>query len=69
MRSVSSNVMFPELPDARMETRKPISCSPQPRQNLRQRSAALSFAQQASRKTDFQNHRRAAHVRQSEKKD
>jgi len=24
VRSVSSNVMFPELPDAKMDTRKPI---------------------------------------------
>ena len=30
MRCVSSRVMLPELPDARMETRKPIGCSSSP---------------------------------------
>ena len=30
MRCVSSRVMLPELPDARMETRKPIGCSSLP---------------------------------------
>jgi hypothetical protein len=29
VRSVSSNVMLPELPDAKMETRRPIEVSPQ----------------------------------------
>src|SRR5262252_7746147 len=30
VRSVSSNVRLPELPDARMDTRKPIVVSPEP---------------------------------------
>lgn len=30
MRSVSSKVMLPELPEAKMETRKPIGCSSLP---------------------------------------
>ena len=35
MRSVSSNVMLPELPDAKMETRKPIAHPSENQQGFR----------------------------------
>ena len=43
MRSVSSKVMFPELPDARMETRKPIAF-PQCRNKFSESSQSAATA-------------------------
>src|SRR5271170_58729 len=60
VRSVSSKVMLPELPDAKMETRKPIGRSSQePKKPQRKCSAPPQ--------TTFQNDGRANQTRQSEK--
>src|SRR5689334_22422515 len=53
--SVSSKVMLPELPEARMETRKPIADSCQKK---------LSPKSEPRHKTNFQHHRRAPRSRQ-----
>jgi hypothetical protein len=60
VRSVSSRVMLPELPDASMETRKPIGCSPV-------RAASLKPTYNTIQ-TNFQNHGTSIPARQHGKK-
>ena len=53
VRWVSSNVMLPELPDAKMDTRNPIGCP--------QKTVGLKPGGYTN---NFQNHGRAFHGRQ-----
>ena len=56
MCSVSSKVMLPELPDASMDTRKPIRCP--------QKTAGLRRLRPALQQNNFQNDGRACLRRQ-----